>query len=45
MSRPPVADRADELAGYLEERAIARVTVERDLAARPRVVTAYGGLR
>ncbi len=39
------ADRADELAGYLEERAFAPVTVERDLAGRPRVVTAYRGPR
>ena len=39
------ADRADELAGYLEERAFAPVTVAADLAGRPRVVTAYRGPR
>ena len=39
------ADRAGELAGYLEERAFAPVTVEADLAGRPRVVTAFGGPR
>ena len=37
------ADRADELAGYLAERGFAPVSVEADLAGRPRVAIAYGG--
>ena len=37
------ADRAGDLAGYLEERGFAPVTVQPDLAGRPRVVAAHGG--
>ena len=37
------AERADDLARYLEERGFTPVTVEPDLAGRPRVVVAYGG--
>ena len=37
------ADRAGELAGYLEERGFAPVTVEADLPGRRRVVAAHGG--
>ena len=39
------AERADELAAYLQERGFAPVAVEPDLAGRPRVVVAYGGSR
>ena len=39
------ADRAAELAGYLEQRGFARVSVAPDLAGRPRVVTACRGAR
>ena len=39
------ADRAEELAGYLEERGFVPVTVAADLAGRPRVIVAYGGPR
>ena len=39
------ADRADELAAYLEQRGFARVSVAPDLAGRPRVVVADGGPR
>ena len=37
------AERADQLAACLRERGFAPVTVQRDLAGRPRVVVAHGG--